>query len=154
MLVYRIGRRRFARSLTGRGAELYPGRWNNELMPVLYCADSRALCALELLVHLDRSTVPADHTVTTLMVPDDAPILIPATGQLPQGWNNAMYSDAARAYGDRFIRSRTHLVLRVPSAVLPDEYNFLLNPLHPDMSRVKVVSVARFVFDPRLFKKS
>ncbi len=154
MLLYRIGRRRFARSLTGRGAELYPGRWNNELVPMVYCAGSRALCALELLVHLERSTVPQDYTATTLSVPDDIPMLMPTAGQLPQGWNNASYSDAARGYGDRFIHSGTHLVLRVPSAVLPAEYNFLLNPLHPDMSRVKVITVARFVFDTRLFKES
>lgn len=152
MLLYRLGRRRYARSLTGGGAALYPGRWNSEHMPMIYCGGSRSLCAMEVLVHIDRERPPRDIVVSTIVVPDDAPMVAPGGRQLPRGWEAERYSTHVQEFGDRFIREKKHLVLRVPSAVVPNEFNYLLNPLHPDIKRVKVLSVVSFKFDGRLFK--
>lgn len=153
MLLYRLGRRRYARSLTGTGAALYPGRWNSEHVPMIYCGGSRALCALEVLVHIDSERPPLDIVVSTLIVPEDAPRHTPGPRQLPRGWDAERYSAPVQEFGDRFILAKEHLVLRVPSAVVPHEFNYLLNPLHPDFKRVKVLAVISFKFDPRLFKK-
>ena len=152
MLLYRLGRRRYARSLTGVGAALYPGRWNSEHVPMIYCGSSGALCALEVLVHIDRDRPPLDIVISTLIVPDEAPMYTPGRRQLPRGWVAKHYSTHVQEFGDRFIHDKKHLVLRVPSAVVPSEFNYLLNPLHPEIDNVKVSSVVPFTFDTRLFR--
>lgn len=151
MVLYRLGSRKHARKLDGVGAKLYPGRWNSLGVPLIYCGNNRALCAMEVLVHIDDA--PDDYTITTLLVPDTVAMLTPIVAQLPTAWKRKTYNAATRAYGDAFTNDGKHLVLCVPSAVVAKDMNYLLNPAHPDIMKVKVLKVEAFKFDPRLFKK-
>ena len=151
MILYRLGRRKHARKLDGVGAKMYPGRWNTLDTPMIYCGNNRSLCAMEVLVHINEP--PDDYAMTTLFVPDDVSVRTPGLRHLPQAWNSDDYNAPTRALGDAFISSGQHLMLCVPSAVVKDDLNYLLNPLHPDIRRVKVLAVVSFRFDPRLFKK-
>ena len=150
MKLYRLARAKHAKALDGVGAKLFPGRWNSLDVPMIYCADAIPQCMVEVLVHLEES--PDDYCSVELEVPDDVPVLKPSAAKLPKSWKDDDYNAATRAVGDAFIGSK-HLLRRVPSATVEGAYNYLLNPTHPDMARVKVVSVKPFTFDKRLFKK-
>jgi RES domain-containing protein len=151
MKLYRLARRKHAHALDGAGAKLYPGRWNSLDVPVIYCAESIAQCLVEVLVHLEES--PGDYCVVEMEVPDDVSVLQPDARKLPRSWKDAAYNAPTRAVGDAFVRENKYLLMRLPSAAVPGGSIVLMNPLHPDAARVKVVKVKRFTFDKRLFKK-
>ncbi len=149
MLVYRICRRPF-RALDGEGARLWGGRWNSAGRPVVYASSTLSLAALEYLVHLDPADAPDDLVALTIEVPDDAPAELVDAESLPAGWAQQPEPAACRLVGDRWAAAGAALVLRVPSAPVPEESNVLLNPRHPDAARVRVVHERAFAFDPRL----
>jgi len=151
MKLHRLARTRHARALDGLGAKLYPGRWNSLDVPMIYCAGNVPQCMLEVLVHLEES--PDDYCSVELDVPDDVGIAQPDPKRLPKAWKQVAYNAATRAVGDAFIGKKEHLLMRVPSAVVPDEFIYLLNPMHPDIKRVKVGKVKNLKFDKRLFKR-
>jgi RES domain-containing protein len=147
--VWRIARQRYL-SLDGEGARLNGGRWNSEGIPVVYASSTLSLAALEYLVHVDVEDVPADLCALKLDVPDDAPVEAVEVSSLPDDWNRVEDHPDCLARGDDWARRGAALALRVPSAVIPAETNVLLNPRHPDMARVRVVSIETFAFDRRL----
>lgn len=149
MQLFRLCARRHARVLDGVGAALFPGRWNGLDTPMIYCGGNPATCLAEVLVHTDLP--PADHVMVTLDIPDRAPLWQPGPNDLPDGWDRIAYSDPVRQFGDAFVSDGRYLVLKVPSVVVPGEFNYLINPRHPAMEQVSIVSVEAFVFDPRLF---
>jgi RES domain-containing protein len=151
MNVFRIAKSRHARDLSGMGAKLAPGRWNKSL-PVLYTASSAALAALEVLVHVPASFAPRGYEFVEIVMPDDVPIETFGHDQLPSGWDHFPPETETRRMGEEWIQSGRSLGLRVPSVIIPAEYNVLINPFHPDHPRLKIVKTAPFVFDGRLFK--
>ncbi len=148
MFLYRITKSVYADDLSGTGARLYGGRWNSVGKPVVYLAGSQSLALLEVLVHLPPALVPADFVVVTFETPDDVTNI--NIEILPTGWNRYPEPISLRYYGDAFIAENKHLLLKVPSAVVPQEYNYLLNPRHPRASKVKIISREPFNFDRRL----
>lgn len=150
MLLHRLSRKIHARMLDGLGAERYPGRWNSLGVPMVYCSASVAQCMLEVLVHLEEA--PEDYCSVELIIPDGVPMTTLALEDLPRNWKDSAYHAGTRAIGDAFANSG-HLLLRVPSAVVPGEYNYLLNPKHVEMARVRLGQVKALLFDKRLFKK-
>ncbi len=149
MLAWRICRAPFA-ALDGEGARLFGGRWNSDGIPVVYTAGSLALAALEYLAHLDPEEVPDDLVAVKLQLPDDLPAERVAEEALPAGWNRLTEHVACIAAGDEWAKRGATALLRVPSAIVPEEQNLLLNPGHPGMARVRVLHTRRFSFDPRL----
>jgi RES domain-containing protein len=147
--VFRLCRAPF-RALDGEGARLYGGRWNAPGRPVVYTAGTLALAALEYLVHVDPDAVPGDLVALTIDVPDDAPLEALDAAALPGDWARASEHPACRERGEAWLRAGRALALRVPSALVPEETNVLLNPGHPDAGRVRVVAERAFAFDPRL----
>lgn len=152
MRVYRICRaEHVATALTGIGAASYPGRWNSKGVHLVYTAGSHSLALLEMLVHVNTlRDVPANLRLLSYDLPDACvhdldPSLWPA------GWDQLPYSQAVRRVGDDFIRAGAHLALRVPSAIVPGEYNVLINPRHADIGRVTEASNVSLSPDPRLF---
>jgi RES domain-containing protein len=136
--------------LSGRGAALVGGRWNSPGRRVAYASASRSLAVLELLVHVSRETVP-NHLV---FVPFDVPDrLVRELAAPPKGWNELPWSDVARASGDAWVESRSSLALSVPSLVVPQERNLLVNPLHPQFSRIALHPPEAFALDERLFPR-
>jgi RES domain-containing protein len=140
LIVHRIAKAAFA-GLDGEGARLYGGRWNSPGRPMLYTAANPSLAVLEVLVHLDLppELIPSDYRLLSIEVPDTAPSQV--LDVLPE--------DTAAA-GDAFLQAGQALVLRVPSLVVSQEVNSLVNPQHPAFAEVRLVGNDPFLFDPRL----
>jgi RES domain-containing protein len=151
MIVYRLSRAKYCEDLSGRGAELTGGRWNGKGFAMLYTSSSRALCVTEIAVHMPLGLVPKDYFLTTLFFPDDVPMQMIATTDLPSDWNSLPRGNATQEIGNKFITDAIYLVLKVPSAVVQDEYNYVFNPYHKLMKKVKIKSIDPFRFDERLF---
>ncbi|BCX46450.1 RES domain-containing protein [Haloferula helveola] len=126
-------------AFSGDGAQKFGGRWNSPGRRVVYLANSRALAALETLVHL---TTPGSRAKAFVIIPTSIPI----TGVI-----SAEITTEPRATGDPWITNRRSLALRVPSAIVPGEFNFLLNPSHPDFSKIEAGDPQPFGFDDRLW---
>jgi RES domain-containing protein len=148
MLLYRIAKCMYADDLSGTGARLYGGRWNSVGKPVVYLASSRALAVLEVLVHLPPALIPSNYCLVTLDVPDDVTKIDLAI--LPPNWQEFPEPGILKTIGDEFILSNKHLLCCVPSAIVKEEYNFLLNPSHAKFLKVKILSKEPFSFDERL----
>ncbi|MDR3694253.1 RES family NAD+ phosphorylase [Mucilaginibacter sp.] len=149
MVLYRITRCIYAEDISGTGGRLYGGRWNSIGKPVVYLASSRALAVLEVLVHLQPLMIPDDYCLVEIEVPENSitQILI---NDLPDNWKDISPPLALKQTGDEFLKKRDHLLMKVPSSIVPMEYNYLLNPLHPDIKKVKVLKKEPFDFDSRL----
>lgn len=139
LTAYRIVAPRWvSTAFSGEGARRYGGRWNSPGRPVVYLAGSRALAALELLVHLPS---PLSRAKPYRILEARVPVKLIHDGD--PGGNPV-------SAGDSWIRNEASLSLRVPSALIPGEPNYLLNPAHPDMSRVRLGEAVDFHFDSRL----
>lgn len=145
MILYRIARA-LHQELDGEGARRSGGRWNSPGTPVVYASGTRALAALEYLVHIDVDEVPDDLVLMSVSVPDEL-----AVEDVPDDVVDPRHrSDAERGVGDSWVQSERTAVLSVPSRLIPEERNYVLNPQHDAASMVRVVGVRRFVFDERL----
>ncbi|MEZ2338702.1 RES family NAD+ phosphorylase [Mucilaginibacter sp. RCC_168] len=149
MVLYRIAKCHYADDLSGTGARLYGGRWNSEGKPMLYLASSRSLAILEVLVHLDPLIVPANFCIAQIDVPDYS-ITQLNHALLPDNWQDVSGPVALRKLGDEFLKKQEYLAMRVPSAIVPAEVNYILNPLHPEARNIKIVNKESFSFDDRL----
>jgi len=150
MLVYRITRAVYKNDLSGSGARLYGGRWNSIGRPALYTASSRSLAVLECLVHLSPTIMPDDFCLVTLNVPED--IFEADTALFPPNWNTFPEIDILKRTGDFFLKQNEQLLMKVPSAIVKEEFNYIANPLHPKASDIKVIKSEPFTFDERLIK--
>jgi RES domain-containing protein len=149
-LFYRIVQEQWAATaLDGEGARRYGGRWNLPGVAAVYLAESRALAALEILVHAPREALRLNWLVIELEIPDSRIELI-RTSSLPENWRAQPSSRAAQAFGASWLRSGTNLALQVPSVVIPEEKSLLLNPFHPLMSDLVPGAPLPFSFDSRL----
>jgi RES domain-containing protein len=149
MRVWRVARRVHS-ALDGEGARRAGGRWNSPGIPVVYTASALSLAILELLVHTDPDLVPRDLHAFEIDVPDALTADILDLSKLPSGWRNIPNHPACRALGDDWVERRNHVLLGVPSAVVPEELNYLINPAHRDAHLIKVVGSRAFSFDDRL----
>ncbi|MDP9076222.1 MAG: RES family NAD+ phosphorylase [Bacteroidota bacterium] len=149
MILYRIGRSIYVDNLSGEGARINGGRWNSEGRPALYLASSRSLAMLEVLVHLQPLMIPNDFCLVEVEVPDNSISQVLVDG-LPGNWKDVSPPGILKQIGNNFLENKRHLMLKVPSSIVPMEHNYLVNVLHPDMKKVKVLSKEPFDFDSRL----
>jgi RES domain-containing protein len=151
VLVNRIVKiRERALDLSGRGASRFGGRWNNEGVCMLYTSLNVSLAMLEMLVHTDESEVPPKMFISRIQIADPAPIYKFPDADLPKNWREPD-SLQLKNIGDRLMSERKYLGIRVPSAVLPSEFNMLLNPLFPGYADlVKVIAIEPLDIDLRL----
>ena len=153
MRVWRICKAEHAATaFTGEGALLYPGRWHHAGTAVVYCSESRALVAVEQLVHLHRNRLPPNFVCFGVEIPADFDIREVQTQELPTEWRLQPGPQELRDVGTQWAERGETPVLRVPSAVVPGEHNFLLNPRHPDFSRVSISDPEPFELDVRLLR--
>ena len=148
MILYRLINCVYADDLSGNGARLYGGRWNSEGRAMVYLASSRALAVLEALAHLSPTNMPDDFCMMTIEAPDDVEELNAAI--LPADWQEYPEKQILKQTGNDFLKNAANLLLKVPSALVNEEYNYLMNPLHPKAKLVKIVSKRPFSFDERL----
>lgn len=149
MLLYRIGKTKYARDMSGEGAKITGGRWNHEGTPCIYTAESRALCLLEYTAHASIDTIPRALSYTTFEVPEEA-VLELTIGELPGNWKEWPHPKEARAFGTKLLKEKKYLLIKVPSAIIPQEFNYLINPLHPHITKVKIIDVVDYAYDVRL----
>jgi RES domain-containing protein len=148
MEAWRITRaRKPAEAFSGEGARIFGGRWNSPGVRLIYTAGTRSLAILEILAHLTKAA-PLDNYVLFRVECDDS--LVQIVSDLPPGWNSEPPTAASQSVGDAWVRSATHPVLSAPSAIVPEERNYLLNPTHPEFSRIVIGRPATYRIDPRL----
>jgi RES domain-containing protein len=150
---WRIVKRRLAKdAFSGEGARLYGGRWNSPGVSVVYAAQSQSLAALELLVHLETPDLLYEYVVIEARF-DSSLITRLAKSDLPADWRASPPRASARAIGDAWIAEEPSPALELPSAVIPAEHIFLLNPQHSRFAEIEIGSPTDFEFDLRLIDR-
>lgn len=147
MIVYRLGRTKYATQLTGEGSKLHGGRWNVIGQPCVYTSETKALCILEFAANVYLDEITSDLSLTTIEIPDKGwPVF--QYSELPEGWRNKPSTEVVKQWGTQQLQKQ--LVLKLPSVIVSSEYNYLLNPLHPEFKKVNIKEVEPFIFDVRI----
>lgn len=149
MIVYRIGRTKYSNDLNGEGARLNGGRWNQKLTPCLYTSQSRSLSVLEYTVNVNIDDIPRALSMTTLEIPEND-ILKLTVADLPGDWRASPAPASTRDFGNKLLKDCEHAIIQIPSAVIPEEYNYLVNPLHPDSRLCSILDIRDFIYDVRI----
>ena len=151
MRIWRICARRH-RSFDGEGARRYGGRWNHTGTSLVYTSGSLSLAVLELFVHVDIDTAPGELVAIQVDIPDTVKIETIKIESLPRDWRRYPASQALKEIGTAWAKKSSTLILAVPSAVIPAERNYLLNPAHRDFKRIRLRKPVAFRFDSRMWK--
>lgn len=151
MLIYRITKKQHA-DLLGLGGLYSWGRWHEKGNRVIYGSESRSLAAWEKFVHIsDINLLPDDLVLMQIEIPDNRIKLINET-KLPKGWKGFPYINYTIKIGTDFLRSTENVIMRIPSAVIEKEYNYLINPASDLITECKIKSTIPFAFDKRVFR--
>ncbi len=151
MFVWRLTRQIHAENpLTGEGARRFGGRWNHVGTPVVYASATLSLAVLEYLVNLPISDLPEDLVSIQIAISDDVRRSEISVKVLPDDWRVFPATEELKDIGTEWVSKGKTAVLTVPSVVIPNEANFVINPAHPEIRRVKIESVAPFALDARL----
>jgi len=137
---------------SGEGSRLSGGRWNRKGIPMLYCSKSRSLACLETVINLDPKSMPLNRYLVELAVPVDVwskrVELNHATA--PVGWDAIPCGKVSLDLGDQWAGSLLSAIHAVPSVIVPEETNFLINPLHPDSASIQIKKIRKWLYDPRI----
>jgi RES domain-containing protein len=148
MRVWRLTRAIYQK-LDGEGARRFGGRWNSVGHPMVYTSSHLSLAVLEYRVNTTLKTLPGDLVAMEIDIPD--PIDCKDLAPLPSGWRDTPAPRGCQLIGDEWLQTQSSLLAKVPSAVIPVENNYLLNPEHAEMASITVVNVLPFPLDERLF---
>ena len=151
MRVWRLCRKRYA-AFDGEGARIAGGRWNRRGTAVVYTSSALSLAVLEYFVNLSSRVTPPDLVVVTADVPDTLEITTVGVAGLPRSWRKYPAAEALAELGTRWAQEKKTPILAVPSAVVPQEKNYLLNPAHPDFKKITVGKPEAFSLDLRMWK--
>ena len=145
-----------AHDLSGKGAEITGGRWNEKGVAVVYAAESRSLACLETIVHLAAGGLPFNRYLVEISIPD--PVWAAAEKEtpesLPVGWDAEPASRTSSSFGTKWLRRGRSAVLVIPSVIVPEECCVLVNPAHPDSASISAMKSRRWLYDPRLTRAS
>ncbi len=153
MEVFRLNRKKYSNLLNGKGAALKGARWNSIGVELIYTASNRSLAMAEIAVHFTLATLPDDYQMMTISIPDDIPLKKLSISDLPVDWNIFPHPKATQVIGDKFVSDNKYCVLQIPSVVTKGDYNLLINPMHKEFSKIKVIDSTDFPFDNRILKK-
>lgn len=146
MLLYRIAKKAFIEDLSGLGARLYGGRWNEKGYSAIYTSSSLSLCMCETLVHCDKSIIPSNMYFVEMEIPDEL---------IPENFFEISSGEEASLAGTKWLKSKSSVAIKVRSVILPalydKDFNVILNPEHPDFCKLTVKTVVECPFDLRLF---
>lgn len=149
MIVYRITNSLFKDDISGNGAKIKGARWNLRGSSMLYTAENISLCILELLVHIGLQDIQNFYHLLAIAIPDVASITEISIAKLKPNWLED--EDYTAFMGTEFLKDNTILVLKVPSAIIGEEHNLLINPYHADFKKIKIKKSKEFIFDQRLY---
>ena len=154
MVVYRIAKKQFIYDLEGTGARIAGGRWNSKGYGMLYTSSSVSLAMLEVLVHFPVRLLPPDMVIAEIHIPDSLQVTEIIESGLSSDWRDFPPPDHLKEMGNDWIESMISPVLQVPSAVNAEEFNYLINPLHEDAKKIKILKIKEFRIDARLLKRT
>lgn len=154
MQVYRIAKKEHA-TLDGLGGLYGPGRWHKKGNLVIYTSEHASLAAWEKIVHVASvENLPDGFMLIKIELPETIVIQEVPKKVFVKGWDSFPFANETVDYGTSFLKAKEHLALKVPSVIIPDEYNIILNPLHPDIRHCRIISMKPFTFDRRALKDS
>jgi RES domain-containing protein len=148
MKLYRLAKTKYANDLAGTGCIYSAGRWHLEGTRVLYTAEYASLAVLEVLGHTD--ILPRNYSLVQLALPETASIKWVGADELPTNWNHSPAPLVLADIAQQWIDEGKYWIMRVPSVHSPTEFNFLLNPLHPEHLTLQIISIVPYTFDSRL----
>lgn len=154
MIVYRICKTKYAKTaFSGAGGLESPGRWHRKGQPIVYATSTLSLAALEYFVHLGRTDSKIAFVAVHAIIADDLAMDVVDPASLPKDWNSSPPIDATMDLGTQWCLDLRGVVIKVPSAVVQGEFNYLLNPQHPDFKLIKISTPEPFSFDTRMWKQ-
>ena len=155
MRLFRIASEKYVGDLSGTGARLYGGRWSPKGTPAVYASESTALAALEVLVHQPVDMAPGPLLLIEIDLPDNIKPEAMKPARLAKDWRDYPFPESTVKLGGEWMKKNSAVALKVPSAVMPygKGWNFILNPMNPEFSRVKIVGREPFSFVERLFRR-
>ncbi|MDB5275447.1 MAG: hypothetical protein JWR61_402 [Ferruginibacter sp.] len=149
MILFRVGKTKYSKDLTGEGARLHGGRWNHIGTSCIYTSENRALAVLEYTVNVNIDDVPRSLSITTFEVPDVS-IHELTIAELPGNWIESPSPTSTKDFGTILLNSVKTPIIKIPSAIIQQEYNFLLNPIHLESKNFKILDVKDFIYDVRI----
>jgi len=152
MTIYRLSIEQYKDDISGTGAKLYGGRWNIIGIPVLYATENISLSVLEILVRTNIHLIPLHYYLLKLDLPDNVELTSINKNKLKKEWKNDI--SYTQWIGTEFLKSNKALVLKIPSAIVDEEHNFIINTGHTDFKKVKITSSKKFSFDKRFNLKN
>ena len=152
MIVYRLAISAYKNDLSGNGAKLYGGRWNPAGIAVLYCTENISLAVLEILIRTGKDTIPRNYFLMKLNIPNTLKIISLNKSHFNADWKED--TTYTQWLGSEFIKNSQAAVLKIPSAIVDEEHNFICNPAHNDFQKIKITASKKFEFDKRLYLKN
>ena len=149
MIAYRITNSQFKDDISGNGAKIKGARWNLQGSSMLYTAENISLCILELLVHIGLQDIQNFYHLLAISIPDGVSVSEISIRKLKTNWLED--EDYTAFMGTEFLKNNENLVLKVPSAIIEEEHNLLINPYHTDFKKIKIKKSKEFIFDQRLY---
>jgi RES domain-containing protein len=150
MIIYRLAIEAYKDDLSGTGSKLYGGRWNVPGFAAIYTAENISLAVLEILVNTDKNNIPPDYHLLKINFPDNLPVKVISANSLKDKWY--LDFEYAQYIGTNFLQSGKEAILKMPSAIVKEEYNFLVNPIHADFKKITIKESSLFDLDIRLLK--
>jgi RES domain-containing protein len=143
-----------ADDLSGAGAKATGGRWNEAGVSIVYASGTRALACLETIVHLNAGGLPLNRYLVEVTIPDDVwtNAQEETSGSLPVGWDAEPPGQVSIKFGTTWVRSGSSALLVVPSVIVQEEFNVLINPAHADSARLTAIKQRKWLYDPRLIR--
>lgn len=152
MIVYRLCNTKYANDISGEGARRQTSnRWNSLGTPMLYTCESTALCAVELHQYIPPAFHPKNYVLLKIEIPKNDVLTIDKTFFINENWIDNKH--ITQSIGDQFVNENKFLVMKVPSAMVTACFNFLINPNHKDLKKVKIINTIEFPIKGKLFKK-
>ena len=147
MIVYRCSLLKWANDLSGTGSYLHGGRWNTPGTRMIYTAENNVLAAFEVALRIPLDQISKNYVMIPIEIPEEAEVFSP---KLPRNW----YADlsVSQQVGDAFVKENEHFLMKVPSALISDSFNYLLNPGHEMIKKVKTKTQRTILFDKRLME--
>jgi RES domain-containing protein len=149
MIVYRLGKTKFANDLVSEGSRLYGSRWNQKGIACLYTAESRALALLEYSVNVNIHDIPRALSITTIDL-DKASIQTLTESDLPGDWKTFPAPASTQSFGSLLLKTAATAIIKIPSTVIPHEFNYILNPIHSDHGLCRILDIEDFIYDLRI----
>ncbi|XOL41476.1 hypothetical protein KCTC32420_01861 [Aequorivita nionensis] len=138
--------------MSGEGARLFGGRWNKVGDVMLYFSQNLSLSLLEIIVHVEYAKLPLDYSFLEVEIPDSSIKNIQSIDFIEPKWSTEAAVNQLQMLGSNWLKRKESLAMRVPSAVMHQENNILINPLHKDIAKLKIIKIDKMDFDPRLFR--